>query len=160
MIAIRPGTPADRDFVVETARRFADFGPPSWRTAAEIVAGEVRCLDLFFDGGMQGSTLIVATEDDRPAGFAFLEHHIDYFTGDRQGHLGMIAVAQRAEGRGAGRALLAAAEEWARAQGYEHLTLNTFEGNVRARRAYERAGFAVETVRYVKRVRGPRTQNP
>jgi RimJ/RimL family protein N-acetyltransferase len=32
------------------------------------------------------------------------------------------------------------------------LTLNVFEGNARARRVYERAGFAVETVRYVKRL--------
>jgi GNAT superfamily N-acetyltransferase len=152
MITVRPGTPADRDFVVATARRFADFGPPPWRTAAEVVAGEVRCLDRFFDGGMQAATLLVATADDRPAGFAFLEHQTDYFTGERHGHLGMLAVTHEAEGRGAGAALLAAAEEWTRAQGYATLTLNVFEGNARAHRAYERAGFAVETVRYVKRV--------
>jgi GNAT superfamily N-acetyltransferase len=150
MITIRGGTAADRDFVVETARRFAAFGPPSWRSPQEIVAGEVRCLDDFFDGGLQGSTLLVAEDAGRPAGFAFLEHATDYFSGERHGHLGMIAVSEAAEGRGAGAALLHAAEEWTRAQGYATLTLNVFEGNARARRVYERAGYRVETLRYVK----------
>ena len=147
---VRAGTAADRDFVIEAARRFAAFGPPPWRTPLEIVAGEVRCLDDFFDRGMQGSTLLVAEEAGRSAGFAFLEHHIDYFTGDGHGHVGMLAITEAAEGRGVGTALLAAAEEWARAHGYARLTLNVFEGNARARRAYERAGFQVETLRYIK----------
>jgi ribosomal protein S18 acetylase RimI-like enzyme len=154
MISIRRGTAGDRDFVVETARRFAAFGPPPWRTAAEVVGGEVRCLDAFFDGGMRGSTLLVAEAGGRPGGFAFLEHATDYFSGERHGHLGMIAVSEAAQGQGFGPALLEAAEAWTREQGYTTLTLNVFEGNARARRAYERAGFAVETIRYVKRVQG------
>ena len=150
MLTIRGAVAADRDFVIETARRFAAFGPPPWRTPHEVVAGEVRCLDDFFDGGMQGSTLLIAEDGGRPAGFAFLEHQTDYFTGTRHGHLGMIAITEAAEGRGAGAALLRAAEDWARAHGYGKLTLNVFEGNARARRAYERAGFQVETLKYVK----------
>ena len=150
MITVRGATAADRDFVVETARRFAAFGPPPWRTPQEVVAGEVRCLDDFFDGGMQSSTLLVAEDAGRPAGFAFLEHHTDYFTAERHGHLGMIAVTEAAEGQGIGAALLRAAEEWTRSQGYSKLTLNVFEGNARARRAYERAEYRVETLRYVK----------
>jgi GNAT superfamily N-acetyltransferase len=153
MITVRGATAADRDFVVETARRFAAFGPPPWRTPQEVVAGEVRCLDDFFDGGMEGSALLVAEDAGRPAGFAFLEHHTDYFTGEPHGHLGMIAVTEAAEGQGAGAALLRAAEEWTRAQGYSKLTLNVFEGNARARRAYDRAGYRVETMRYVKDLR-------
>src|SRR5215471_18964874 len=108
MATIRAATAADRDFVVETARRFAAFGPPPWRTAHEIVGGEVRSLDDFFDGSLEGPALLVAEEDGRPAGFAFLEHHTDYFTGQRHGHLGMIAVTESAEGRGVGQALLGA----------------------------------------------------
>jgi GNAT superfamily N-acetyltransferase len=153
MLSIRGADAADRDFVIETARRFAAFGPPPWRTPQEVVAGEVRCLDDFFDAGMQGSTLLIAEDAGRAAGFAFLEHHTDYFTGERHGHLGMLAVTEAAEGHGVGAALLRAAEEWARAQGYAKLTLNVFEGNARARRAYERAGYRVETMRYVKWIR-------
>ena len=62
----------------------------------------------------------------------------------------MIAVTAAAEGQGAGAALMRAAEDWARGCGYQKLTLNVFEGNRRARQVYERFGYQVETLRYVK----------
>ena len=150
MVAVREGTAADRDFVIDTARRFAAFGPPPWRPEAELVAGEVRCLDDFFDGRLPGPALRIAEDDGIPVGFAFLEPAVDYFSGERHGHLGMIAVTAEAEGRGAGGALMRAAERWARDCGYAKLTLNVFDGNQRARQVYERFGYQVETVRYVK----------
>jgi len=164
MIAVREGTAADRDFVIATARRFAAFGPPAWRSAAEIVAGEVRCLDDFFEGRLDGSVdgsldaardrraLLVAELDGRPAGFAFLEPAVDYFTGQADGHIGMVAVAETAEGKGVGAALMRAAEDWARRNGYPRLHLNVFAGNDRARRIYERTGYEIETIRYVKKL--------
>ena len=153
MISIRGGTADDRDFAIETARRFAAFGPPPWRSAAEVVAGEVRCLDEFFDGRMPGCALLIAEDEGGvPAGFAFLEPHVDYFSGTRHAHLGMIAVSDGAEGTGAGAALLRAAEAWARDNGYRTLTLNVFEGNRRARELYERFGYRVETLRYTKTI--------
>jgi GNAT superfamily N-acetyltransferase len=150
MISVRDGGAADRDFVIATARRFAAFGPPPWRSPLEIVGGEVRCLDDFFDGHLRGRALVVAEDESGPLGFAFLEPGVDYFTGDAHGHIGMIAVTEAAEGRGAGAALMRAAEDWARANGYSRLTLNVFEGNARARAVYEKFGYQVETIRYVK----------
>jgi len=152
VIPVREGTAADRDFVVDTARRFAAFGPPPWRSAAEIVAGEVRCLDDFFDAARDTRTLLVAELDGRPAGFTFLEPAVDYFTGQADGHIGMVAVAETAEGKGVGAALMRAAEDWARRNGYPRLHLNVFAANARARRIYERTGYAIETIRYVKRI--------
>jgi ribosomal protein S18 acetylase RimI-like enzyme len=149
-LLIRPGTAADRDFVIATARRLAAFGPPSWRSAQEVVAGEVRCLDDFFDGRLKGPTLLIAEQDSATLGFAFLEPAVDYFTGEKHLHLGMIAVTAEAEGRGAGAALMRATEDRARAAGSTKLTLNVFEGNQRARRMYERLGYQVEILRYVK----------
>lgn len=150
MITVRDGGPADRDFVIGTARRFAAFGPPPWRTPLEVVGGEVRCLDDFFDGRLEGPALVIAEENGAPLGFGFFEPAVDYFTGVPDGHVGMVAVTEAAEGRGAGAALMRAAEDWARRRGYPRLHLNVFEGNARARRFYERLGYAVETVRYVK----------
>ena len=152
MISVREGTSADRDFVIDTARRFAAFGPPSWRSALEVVAGEVRCLDEFFDGRLPDRTLVIVEDDDSPAGFVFLEPAVDYFSGEPHGHLGMIAVTEGAEGRGIGTALMRAAEDWARGRGYAKLTLNVFEGNTRARNVYERFGYNVETIRYTKKL--------
>ena len=150
-ISVREGTSADQDFAIETARRFAAFGPPAWRSPHEIVAGEVRTLDDFFAGRTTHATLLIAVGDtgDR-LGFAFLETAVDYFSGQPHGHLGMIAVAETAEGGGIGAALMRAAEEWTRSRGFSRLTLNVFEGNARARALYERLDFKVETLRYVK----------
>jgi len=152
-IIVRDATAADRDFVIDTARRFAAFGPPPWRSALEVVAGEVRCLDDFFDRralDRAGPALLVAEHAGEAIGFAFLEPAVDYFSGETHGHVGMIAVTEAAEGRGAGAALMRAAEDWARSSGYAKLTLNVFEANQRARRMYDRFGYQVETLRYVK----------
>ncbi len=149
-LLVRPVTVDDHDFVLATARRLAAFGPPPWRTSIEVVEGEVRCLDEFFDGRMPGCELLVAEDEGRRLGFAFVEPHVDYFTQATHAHLGMIAVTEDAEGTGAATALLGAAEEWSRARGYTTLTLNVFQGNSRARAFYEKSGYLVETVRYTK----------
>jgi GNAT superfamily N-acetyltransferase len=64
----------------------------------------------------------------------------------------VIATAESAEGTGVGTALLKYAEEWSRARGMTFLTLNVFDANARARRFYERAGFAPETLKYAKEI--------
>ncbi len=150
-IGVRDAVAADRDFVMLTARRLAAFGPPPWRSPLEIVGGEVRTLDEFFDGLVPRSSLLIAEDaGGERLGFAYLEAAVDYFTETEHAHLGMIALTESAEGRGAGRALMEAAEAWARSRGHSKLTLNVFDGNRRAREFYERLGYRVETLRYVK----------
>jgi GNAT superfamily N-acetyltransferase len=69
---------------------------------------------------------------------------VDFFTERPHGHISVIAVARSAEGRGVGRALMAWADGWAAALGYDHLTLNLFPANTRARALYEREGYALD----------------
>ena len=152
-IAVRPARAADRAFIVTTAGRLGEFGPPAWRTPEEIVAGEVRTLEAHFGTPDERNALLVAeSAKGELFGFVFLESPVDYFTGRRHGHIGILAVAREADGKGAGRALLAAADDWARSRGYELLTLNVFAANRHARDVYEHLGYAPETVRYVKRL--------
>jgi len=150
-IIIRPATPADRAFVLGTTPRLAAFGPPHWRPAAEIVAGETRTLQAFFDGPPQGTALLIAAgADGGPLGFVYLQPGQDYFTRERHGHVGIIAITQSGEGKGIGHALMLAAERWARTNRYRRLTLNVFEANTRARKVYEHLGYEVEALGYVK----------
>jgi len=138
--------------VLQTAARLAAFGPPVWRTPEELVEGEARTLRDFFESPDDGTRVLIAESGDSRLGFVLIEELRDYFTLERHGHVGILAVTEGAEGRGAGRALLRAAESWARDRGFQTLTLNVFSGNDHARAVYEHLGFQEETVKYVKRI--------
>jgi len=133
-----------------------EFGPPPWRevavmddAVAEQWAHELALPTL-------GSAFLVAEDTlGHPVGFVWLKTERDYFIDMPVGHVIDIAVTKDGEGRGIGRALLTAAERWAEEAGYPWLTLNVFEGNDRARRVYEKAGYKPEWTRMLKRLRPP-----
>lgn len=146
---IRPATPADRERVVALASRLEDFGLPGNVPPHEVAAGEARTLHAAFDDMPAGAALLVAEDSSGTLlGAVFLERKIDYFTERPHGHVGILAVTRAAEGRGVGRALLQHADSWARASGYDRLTLFVFDDNRRARALYERAGYRTDLVRY------------
>lgn len=149
-ITIRPAVPADRAFVVGLAQRMADFDPAPWRTREELIAGDRRSLESWFDAPAEGEAMLIAEVDGDPGGCAYLCSAVDYFTSAPHGHLSVLAVAEQSEGRGVGSALVAAAENWARARGSDRLTLHAMVNNTRARALYERRGFEGELIRYVK----------
>jgi GNAT superfamily N-acetyltransferase len=149
-VRVRTARGTDRGFVLAAAARLAAFGPPPWRTADELVEGEARTLRDFFESPDDGSRLLIAETADARVGFALVEELRDYFTLERHGHVGILAVTEEAEGKGVGGALLRAAESWARDRGYRTLTLNVFGGNRHARDVYEHLGFVQDTIKYVK----------
>jgi ribosomal protein S18 acetylase RimI-like enzyme len=61
----------------------------------------------------------------------------------RWARVNSICVLEGARGRGVGRALMARAEAWARAEGAEELRLVVWAFNERAVRLYEELGYAV-----------------
>ena len=151
VVVIRAARTDDREFVLSTARRLGEFGAPPWRTAEEIVAGEARTLLDFFEAPAAGAALLLAEDPGgRRLGFAYLESPTDYFTGQKHGHIGILAVTREAEGTRAGSALLKEAEAWSRSRGLGRLTLNVFAANRHARDVYEHLGYSPETLRYVK----------
>ena len=151
-IRVRQARGTDRGFVLQTAARLAAFGPPAWRTKEELVDGETRTLCDVFESPDDASRLLIAETAERRLGFALLEELRDYFTLERHGHVGILAVTEEAEGTGAGGALMRAAEAWARERGFRTLTLNVFSTNVHARGFYEHLGFIEDTVKYVKQL--------
>lgn len=76
----------------------------------------------------------------------------EHFTGELDAYVGELAVDRAIEGRGAGRALMAAAEQWAAVRGLPRITLETGARNHRARHFYEDAGYQEEEVRLTKAV--------
>ena len=98
-----------------------------------------------------GSTVLAAENGaGQPLGFIHIETHTDYFTGEEHGHVSDLVVASTAEHRGVGKALMAAAEEWARGLGFRLLSLNVFTENHGARKLYDRLGYQPDTMKMVK----------
>lgn len=73
-------------------------------------------------------------------------------TGD--GALGELAVATHVSRRGTGRALVDAADAWARDHGLANLTVHTGAFNTDARAFYAALGFAEDEVRLTRPVAG------
>ena len=150
MITIRAATAADRAFVLSLAERLAEFDRPAWRTAHEIADGDRRAFAQQFDTPSPDAALFVADLEGQPSGAILMWTVEDYFTGEYHAHVSVIAVTKAAEGRGVGAALMAYAEQWARARGSSRITLSVFETNRRAQMLYERSGYQVEMRRYLK----------
>jgi len=149
-VTIRSAVPSDRAFVTTLAARLVDgFDTPSHRTKAELIEGDRRALDAWFDTQQPGEAMYVAELDGTPAGCAYLVTLIDYFTERPHAHLSVLAVEKWAEGKGVGTALLDRCTEWARSQQSDRLTLSALVTNTRARELYERKGYQGEYIRYV-----------
>lgn len=160
-VAVRVARADDRAFVLALVPRLHGFGLPSFRTVEQLERAEgaelARAFDAIDAGALPADqALLVAELAGRRAGFLHAVTRLDFFEQRPAGHVSTIVVAPDAERRGVGRALLAGAEAWARSRGYPTLGLSVFERNDRARAAYERAGFGVETLRYVKRLAAER----
>jgi GNAT superfamily N-acetyltransferase len=99
-----------------------------------------------------GVAVFIAEDDEggAPLGLIHLQTDRDFYTGEEHGHVTDLIVADGAEGRGVGGALLRKAEEWTRERGHRLLTLHVFERNARARELYERQGFVGDMFKYVK----------
>lgn len=162
-ITIRAATGSDRQFVVDLADRLVDgFDAPPHRTKPELIEGDRRALEAWFDALQQDHSLagaqsakadeamLIAELDGRPAGCAFLVTLVDYFNERPHAHLSVLAVDKPAEGKGVGSALLDQCARWARERNSDRLTLSALVTNSRARRLYERKGFSGEYIRYVR----------
>lgn len=150
MISIRPAAEADRVQILALADRLAAFGPAT-RSAKAIADRERRALAEALTHSPTGSALLVAEHRELGlGGVVLLESRRDYFTDERHGHVAILSVAGEAEGLGLGRALLAAAEDWGRAQGFRRLTLTVFNDNRRAKQLYARQGWQLELETHFK----------
>lgn len=149
-LEIRQSRPSDEAAVVALSSRIHEFGPPAWRDAAQMAAvdrGHIRRAILEPNAER---TVLVACIGSEIVGFVHLAALTDYYATQPHGHISDLAVSRDHEGRGIGRALMEASEAWARENGYAWLTIAVFEGNVRATKIYENAGFGRDMLKMVK----------
>ncbi|WP_344860392.1 GNAT family N-acetyltransferase [Planomonospora alba] len=150
-VVIRPYRDEDREAVVALAPRLTE-GVAAWRDAgavADAVRGWVT--GSLENAGGDGHGVLVAVREGLIGGFVTVATR-RHFTGQVDAYIGELAVSTEAEGTGVGRALVGAAESWARERGLARVTLETGAANVRARGFYRALGYAEEEVRLSKPV--------
>jgi len=141
---IREVRPEEYDEAGEvTALAYREFAPrndPDW----EEYLGEIA--DVRARAAL--TTVLVAVENGRILGTATIEldHKIPGSDPERtlapgEAHIRMLGVDPSARGRGAGRALVEACIEMARARGKRFVALSTTRVMTVARGMYERMGF-------------------
>jgi ribosomal protein S18 acetylase RimI-like enzyme len=151
-IIVRPATDADAPAVLELAPRLAE-GVAPWRDQAEARAAGRRWLEESLAAAARGyGVVLVAADGDAIAGVLSIRPS-RHFTGEPDGYIGELAVAERAARHGIGRALIGAADVWARDHDLRHLTLHTGAFNTGARAFYAALGFEEEEIRLTRPVR-------
>ncbi|MEV8637251.1 GNAT family N-acetyltransferase [Streptosporangium sp. NPDC051023] len=103
------------------------------------------------DQGDDGHAVFVAVRDGRVTGFVTVTTR-RHFTGHVDACIGELVVSAEVERMGVGRALVDAAESWARDCGLRRITLETGAANARARSFYQALGYVEEEVRLSKPV--------
>ena len=113
----------------------ADFGK---------LIDEARTFLTTPDASRLEAAFIAEAGDDAPIGFIELtiQPFIDGCMAMREPHIEGWFVEEAARSRGAGRALIAAAEAWSREFGFSELISKTKVTNAGSRRAFEGCGFA------------------
>jgi ribosomal protein S18 acetylase RimI-like enzyme len=143
--------PEDRDAVLALASRLC-IGVAPWRPAAGVRSAVRDWVEESVDAAGNDQAVFVARVAG-PGGevvgmVAVTEQR--HWSGVLDAYVGELATAEHLEGRGIGRALLAAAEEWAASRGLAHITLETGAANTRARGFYGALGYVDEEVRLTR----------
>jgi ribosomal protein S18 acetylase RimI-like enzyme len=149
-IVIRRATQEDRDFVAQFASSLLEFGSPTWKDSAALAPGFRSVLADAVSNQSSRTVVLVAQEQggDR-LGFVSLTVREDV-SGAERAHVADLAVSEDARGLGVGRALMAAAEAWAREQRLPVVGLDVRSTNDWATSFYRGLGYRPESLHLIK----------
>lgn len=148
---IRRARDADKTAVLALVPRLvSSFTPPPWRERAAMTPTDMDVIAEALGAQAEDPIIYVAEIEGLIVGFIHLHSLKDYYRRRDHGHIADIVVAEGREGQGVATALMAKAEEWCRAQGYDWLSLSVFEQNDRAERLYRKLGFQRDVIRLLK----------
>ncbi|MGH2887482.1 MAG: GNAT family N-acetyltransferase [Solirubrobacteraceae bacterium] len=100
----------------------------------------------------RAAVLVAETAERTRLGFISLRVIEDPITAGERAHIADVAVAAAAHRSGVGRALMRAAEAWARDRGLEIVSLDVWSANQGALTFYRALGYTIESLGLVKRL--------
>ena len=150
-VHVRSAASDDGDAILALMPRLASFDVPESRNPVDLWRSDAAVFQRWLDGQAAECLVHVAVDDaQKIVGFTLVSLRPELLSHEPSAHLEAIAVGEGAEGMGVGQALLAAAENEAKAQGALTITLHVFANNTRARGFYEKSGYDGELIRYIK----------
>lgn len=138
---IRFGTPEDLPRLIEVS--LASFGEITWQRTVDRLFGPLNGHDWRerwrrrVEKAMREQTFLVLVENGEILGYAC--GTVDGAIG--VGHLDILAVDPPAQGKGFGRRLLRAIQEYFLSQGATHITFESLVDNETANSLYRKEGF-------------------
>lgn len=149
-IVIRPAREEDREFVAQFVSSLLQFGSPAWKDSGALAPGFRKVLaDAVNNQHARAAVLIAQNEDGERLGFVSVRVRDDV-AGVERAHVADLAVMEGARRVGVGRALMRAAEAWARERGLPVLSLDVWSTNQGARTFYRRLGYRPESLCLIK----------
>jgi ribosomal protein S18 acetylase RimI-like enzyme len=149
-VRMRAATVEDLAALLELVPRLAATGSPPGRDTSQVEASDRKAIENAIARPAGAEIVLIAEEAQLAVGFIHVKTVTDYFTQQPIAHVSDVVVAEAAEGRGVGKLLMGAAEDWARGRGYLMIQLHVLVGNGRARAMYERLGYTAEWFKYIK----------
>ena len=138
------------DAILALMPRLADYDVPASRDPRNLWEHDAEMLRQWLQGDADCLVHVAVDDEHNVLGFAMVTLRPELLSHEPSAHLEALALDTAAEGRGIGKALLAAVEKSAQAHGALTMTLHVFSVNERARGLYERAGYDGELMRYIK----------
>jgi len=150
---VRQGSVGDWPFMYALAKKGIQDSISPWRKqpTEETLKYRETILKGFWTWIQQSGSIVFIAEKNQPIGYLVLHASSrEEITGVNQGWIMDLGVLPEWRGKGAGRMLLKAAEDYCREQQVPYLGLAVTSHNVRALHLYEQFGFAEERKLMVK----------
>ena len=149
-ITIRPARKTDMSFIFSFSSVLAEGAKLDWHKGETVQTFQRDYIaEMMAETSLRNITLILE-RNGIASGFIHARERKDDISGEVCGTVPLLAIKEEAQGFGAGRLLLEAAEDWAKTQGFRLLHLEVFSTNEPARGFYQNLGFKPETINLIK----------
>ncbi|KGJ90954.1 GNAT family N-acetyltransferase [Colwellia psychrerythraea] len=151
-LIIRPAKDTDRQFIFGLSPRLAEVAALSWHSDKTLQKMHDDYFAEVFANSSPLQATFIAEQNEIALGFIHTRAHKDEISNEACGTVPLLGVSPKAQGLGVGKALITAAEQWAKQQGYRLLHLEVFANNNKALGFYQNLGFESETLHMIKKL--------
>ena len=151
-IIIRTANDNDREFIFGLSPRLAEVAVLPWHSDETVLKMHDDYFAEVFANSSPLQATFIAEQNKVALGFIHTRARKDDVSGEACGTVPLLAVSPKAQGLGVGKALITAAEQWAKNQNYRLLHLEVFAANDKAQGFYQNLGFEAEILHMIKEI--------